>query len=139
MVNGHIPFDVYKWMSRHLGPTVVDLNNKIGTLMIGSTEKGWLKPVPKATNLAFEKKLEQRFQKLKNKPINTLHCEVDPVKTKQMSLLALDQAKSEHVHDRCWVFFTTWCKSCPRYKQIFRNGYPSAEEIALQRDCSRNG
>ena len=41
--------------------------------------------------------------------------------------------------DRCWGFLTIWCKPSPRYKQLFRNGDPSAEEIALQRDCFRNG
>ena len=29
VVNGHIPFDLHKWMSRHVETTVVDLNNKI--------------------------------------------------------------------------------------------------------------
>ena len=54
-----------------------------------------------------------------------------------MSLVARDR-ENEHVPDRCWIFFTIWCKSFLRYKQVFRNGDPSAEEIALQRNCFRN-
>ena len=53
VINGHAPFNLQKWMSRHLVTTVVDLNNKVGTLVIGSTEKSWVKPVPMAARLAI--------------------------------------------------------------------------------------
>ena len=59
VVNGHIPFDLHKWISPHLEPKVVDLNNKTGILVIGSTEKSSMKPSTEASRLAFEMELEK--------------------------------------------------------------------------------
>lgn len=137
VVNGHVPFTIQKWISRHLEPNVFDL--KGGKLVLGATGKGWARPVPLATRLACENKLEQRFQKLARMPVTTQCGKADPVKTKLVGLFARDKAKIEHALDRCWVFFTTWCKSCPRYKQRYRYGKPLAGDIALQRECFRNG
>ena len=76
---------------------------------------------------------------MKSKPPDTLQCKAGPVDVKQLSMVARDQEKIEHVLDRCWGFITIWCKPSPRYKQPFRNGSSSAEELTLQRDCFRNG
>ena len=44
VVNGHVPFGLHKWTSPQLEPKVVDLNNKIRVLVIGSNEKIFMKP-----------------------------------------------------------------------------------------------
>ena len=62
-----------------------------------------------------------------------------PVEIGQMSMVARDRQKIEHVLDRCWDFFTAWCRKSKRYEMLFAKGEPCPDEIALQRDCFRNG
>ena len=70
VVNGHVPFSVDKWMSRHLEPTVVDL--KGGKLVLGATEKSWARPEPLATSLVFEKSGTTLPTRLARMPVNYL-------------------------------------------------------------------
>ena len=69
VVNCHVPFDFHKWISPQLEPNVADLNNKIGMLVIGSSEKSSMKPSTEAPRLVFEKKSGKIWLLLKSKPL----------------------------------------------------------------------
>ena len=107
-------------------------------LVLGSTEKSYAKP-PSDARRAFENKLQKRWEAMQKKDPLILQRKPSTVEVGQMSMVARDRAKIEHVLDRCWDFFIAWCKTSERYKKLYRNGEPSAEEISLQRDCFRNG
>ena len=109
------------------------------TLVIGSTEKTFMKPVTEASRIAFEKKLQKRWALMQSKSPDSLHCKPGTVEINQLSMVTRDQEKIEHVLNRCWEFFVMWCKTSERYKMLHRNGEPSKSEIGLQKDCFRNG
>ena len=138
IING-VPSNYNSRTSRQPKPDKVILTQRGEDLfVIGSTEKTFMKP-PSDARRAFEKKLQKRWEAMQKKDPDNLHCKPSTVELGQMSMVARDRAKIEHVLDRCWDFFIAWCKTSERYKKLFRNGEPSTEEIALQRDCFRNG
>ena len=112
-------------------------NNK-GVLVIGATEKTFEKP-PSVARRTFEKKLQKRWEAMQKKEPVCFMRTPSPVEIGQMSMVARDRRKIEHVLDRCWDFFIAWCKKSKRYEMLFAKGEPCPDEIALQRDCFRNG
>ncbi len=68
-----------------------------------------------------------------------LHVYLAHVKINQLSMVARDKEKIEHVLSRCCDFFVAWCKTSERCKKLIRNGEPSKSEIELQKNCFRNG
>ena len=69
VVNEHAPFDFRKWMSRQHTPKEGMVKQEIQkTLVIGSTEKTFMKPVTEASRIAFEKKLQKRWALMQSKP-----------------------------------------------------------------------
>ena len=106
---------------------------------MGSTEKSSMKPATEATRRGFEQKLLKRWLFMKSKSLENSKCKPGSVGIWQMSMVIRDLEKIEHVLNRCWDFFTTWCKSSIIYKKMFRDGEPDKTEIELQTDCFRNG
>ena len=139
VVNGHVPFDFNEWMSRQPKYAKANIEQTFEGSVIWYNKKTFMEPLPEAARIAFGKKLQKRFALMQSKSPDNLHRKPGSVEINQISMVARDREKIEHVLDTCWNFFVTWCKSSERYKTLFRNGEPNKAEIELQRDCFRNG
>ena len=98
-----------------------------------------MKPSVGASRIAFEEQMRKIDVLMQSKSIENLQCKPGSVEAHRLSMVARDREKIEHVFNRCWDSFVTWCKKPERYKTLLRNGEPCKEEIELQRDCFRNG
>ena len=67
VINGHVPFDFNKWMSRQPKSAEVNIEQTFEGSVIGSDKKTFMKPVPEAARIAFGKTLQKRFALMQSK------------------------------------------------------------------------